>query len=154
MVVKTPSNLQNSRLVEYTWPEPAVPTTPDMNAYYVKIDPNTFTENIFPDPSSTAFPWGTVTVGANAACTGGIAITPDNIGTENNPHSFIDPNNPNVLFAEPLNKDAGATVGASINAQDITARFRLANWVPKFLPNPPTTLSTIWTDILAGNTMP
>lgn len=154
MLVKTPSNLQNNLLVEYTWPEPTTPTTAALNPYYVKIDPNTLTENIFPDPSSTTAPWGTVTVGANAACSGGIAITPSTIGTENTPSSYINPNlvppnnTPfvNVLYAEPLN-----STGAPINAQDITARFRLANWGSQIQPpSPQASLNTYWTDIRGG----
>jgi hypothetical protein len=77
-----------------------------------------------------------------------VVKTPSSL--QNNPSSFIDPNNPNVIFAEPLNRDAGATAGASINAQDITARFRLWNWGSQVLPNPPTNLNTNWTDIRGG----
>lgn len=154
MVVKTPSNLQNKLLVEYTWPEPATPNTPDMDDYFVKINPTTLTENVFPDPSSATAPWGTVTVGANAACSGGIAITSDNIGTENTPSSYINPtlvppnNTPfvNTLYAEPLNR-----TGGSINAQDITARFRLANWGSQIQPpSSQPNLNTNWTDIRGG----
>ena len=144
MVVKTPSNPAVDSVLQYTWPEG---TPPD---FYVVFDPATGIQNIFPDPSSTASKWGTVTVGANAACSGGIAITSANIGTGNNPSSFIDPNNPNLIFADPLNRGAGAPVGSPIDAKDITARFRLANWGSQALPNPPTNLNMNWTDIRGG----
>jgi len=90
------------------------------------------------------YPLPTATFSTDAACTGGISIAWDHIGTENaDPHA-INLHSPNVFIAQPTNGTA-----ALVGTGQILARFRIANWGSMISdPNAP------WDTIPGGDMRP
>jgi hypothetical protein len=119
--------------VPYEWKPGSAATTPG----------NILTGN-FPDPAT----WDSfhLSSGAgDAACPNtGVALQWSDIGTTNSPSSNIrfsnvNPRPTNTFFARPRNY-----TGGQINAGQISARFRIANWGSIADPN------TSWVDIPGG----
>ncbi len=113
---------------------------------YPDMVSTTSTPPIYPRPFMT---WGDFCIencpaASLLTCAEGVSITSSQIGTTNPmPHRIL-LNDPNTFFAAPTNN-----TGGDIDAGNITARFRLANWgsLPNWndIPDP----SLLWRDIPA-----
>ena len=81
----------------------------------------------YPDPNTSGetFTYGNIVPihGVSCASSSGISLDFLDVGTENNPSSYIDPLAANTFYALPKNN--GAT---DVPANTIMATFRLANW--------------------------
>src|SRR5260370_34298121 len=137
MYVKLPADLThpNGSVLQHPWPQ---------GADYI-ADERDPTAPVYPDPTIKA--WGDVSVGAvgtQPACTAGISLSVDNVGTTNPDSSKINVDANNTFFADPTNHtgtDIAAHNPQSTDPGPILARFRIANWGAVFSNSP------LWTDI-------
>ena len=108
----------------------------------------------FPDPADTNA-WGPCQLGGSpTACSSGVSLRMEDVGTTNTPSSEIrysrTQNVFNTFFARPLNQTGSPIPASTPPTVGISARFRMANWGSQPDWNDVADPSTLWSDIRGG----